>query len=343
MITQNKRSGFVLVIAMFIIAIGTLIIARLITQGIILIQTFAIERERKQAQLLALSAMHFAAGELLGPSKKEEKEAPKQEAGQKKGEDQKKDEYPTRLLKALNVKRTKKLTENIDGINGTIEWTIVAQEGKIPLNSLLEPGKEAFKKEYSKIIDQIDEKGKTLFKDVSLKSTILSAYKKRKRPFDDVSDLYEGQDEKTTKELKTRLFAIGDQVGLVDLFTAEVGSGLCPLLFTKAVDKLFDLTFDEKKLAQQFEKKEYGEKIRALFGQDQIDWKSSWDQIIAPIKVKRYTEVSEPLKTTLSKQCSGKVIGVMCFGATDSVTQKLFVILERSTPDAFLVRKVVWL
>jgi hypothetical protein len=152
---------------------------------------------REHAEMLALGGIKLAIAHLTIDKPVPNNKKLSNEEQQKK---HKKEfgEFLERMLSNINRWQEYKLTKAIDGMDGIISLCIVCEEGKININKAFDFKAKEFKPEYKKLLGQLVTTAGNV-RTNTLKN-LTDFLKKRAKPLDDISELYE---EKTLSVRKT--------------------------------------------------------------------------------------------------------------------------------------------
>lgn len=189
-ITMAKNSNgsilvFTLMIVMLVIAVSEQLIRTRII-GSAFSQTML---QKEQAKLLALSGINYARALLevdTEPSEKSPDEKEKSTDPEKK-EDTWQQKLLHKLLPHFHRWNTFELTEEEDGIEGTIKLCISPESGKININEAFDFKQGTFKKEYDSLLKGLAISGHLA--PGKIYEALTEYLKGRKRKLDDISEL----------------------------------------------------------------------------------------------------------------------------------------------------------
>ena len=182
-----KQRGFVLIFTLVIMSLVTILTQQLMQSTFVGSYFTSTAVGREKAKILALGGINLAMAQLAPPIKKQKLATTEEKAGDPK-ETAKRDLVKV-LVPNLNKWQEFELSEDIDGVDGSIKFCITSEEGKININEAFDFQKAEFKKEIQILLQSLAIKGK-LAKGVILKK-LTEFFKSRKRKLDDISELIE--------------------------------------------------------------------------------------------------------------------------------------------------------
>ncbi len=349
----RKKPGYILVLSLILIFLSMFLVTYLANRGSVFVPYAMIAIERKQAYMLAQSGLDLAISQIVSPkvSKKQE-----QQEGQKKKkptEQELDQDMLTVILPTLNRWQEVKLTQKVEGIDATIKFCIMCENGKFDLNALydfdkhqfINPGKDAdTKKMFNELFEKIKKimGGKELF---GAFETILKEKKYRlndptellTRAFEPFKDavFYEPPDKDSPKKRP---------IYLTDLFTVWTGKrSINPWLLSDSVAAVMDL-----KRAQIQDVAERKKGVAQWLKQFKLksQWQTDWNKLLKPLYGKEFNSVPKSLQPFLSGTFEARVFSILSYATVGRVTQRLLAIVERpSTGDSsdMTIKKVYWL
>ena len=241
---------------------------------------------REKAEIIALSGINVAMALLQEPFIKD----PKKQTGTEKNSSLK--EQLASLLPLLNQWRTFPLSYDLDGVDGNLSICITSEEGKIPLNQVYDMKSHTIKAPFDALIKKIpvkkietkkSDKLKLLEKkDDNIADALITFFKKRDRPLDEISELFSIDlltqlplwydppfpvDEKPNKNR-----SLNQNIGLQDIFSLyNKQTQLHPLLLTDALKSLLEVG---RVQAISFEKRK--ENLKPIYEKYQENWGQDW-------------------------------------------------------------------
>lgn len=335
----KKKSGYILTLTLLLIFLSMFLVVYIANKGSVFIPYATIAIEQKQSYCLAQGGISLAVSQIVSP-----KVAPqKQEKGKKPTAEDKIKDMLTVVLPVLNQWQEVQLTEDVDGIDGTIRFCIMSENGKIDLNAFYDFEKHQF-------IDT--DKTKNMFKELFEKikgingSELLDAFEKmfkeRKFRFNDPTELL-------TKEFasfKDHVFYEpasdkGRKVYLTDLFTVWTGKrSLNPWLLSDSMSVI--LGFSSKDVAER--KKMVAQWLKPF--KLNVQWQSEWDKLLKPLYGKEYNSIPKSLQPLLSGTFEANLFSVLSHATVGRVTTRLLAIVEcpkSGQSTDITIKKVYWL
>ncbi len=331
---KTRQSGFVLVLALFVIALGSILVTSLLQRAIAYDRLHKVLFMTQQARILALNGIEIARAQLSNPLTLEKEKNP----------------VDQNIVPFLYVDyiQTFSYTQEKDGFDGEVSFCISSEEGKINLNRLynFEERKYKVEKEFDgqKIAALLQEPMQKYFSIEQFEKALDQLL--QKRPLEDISQLL-------TLSIKGKLFKdlLTDtkQPDLTDLFTLASGSAqLQPLYFSDSLAEVLQL---EKQPLAKDKRLEIIKKLYSLKGS--IDWEKQWKELLAPLFKKEYTGIPDVIKKSIASKIEttaflvisyGKVAG----GGSNQVTQKVCAYLEKmdipeTKTSVYTVKRLYWL
>jgi hypothetical protein len=351
---NTTRPGFMMIMTFMMLTIGVVVATQLFFKGSVYTVYMSSVKKREQAKRLARSGIQIALNQLaLQDTKIIEEE-----------EDEKKSKDPIvrqkKLLKTLltvqNKWQTFSLQEPQDGIEGIIKICITCEDGKIPLNALIDYKKQEFIKttkepvlDGKEVMQKICEKIKEIMVDTDLFEGFLEFIKESKTTPADITSLFT---QKQFDEFREVIFFEPSEQEKLEgveqkkkLYLADIFSlwsekpEINPWLLSPSVQQLAQITDQELK----------SEDIKDLL--EKLDLKAfslkkDWDTYLKPLYGREYKTIAKELTSLLSSKFEPRVFSVLCYGKVGRVTQKLVAIIARKFEPAgevLEVKKIYWL
>lgn len=363
----HAQSGYILVMALMIISLVVLITGIMTNVGDSYVPYMAAMAQRNKARLLALGGIACAQSQ-LGMSVETEKQsssALRATADSAKASDSAKAtsdrpldgaKGPTpeqeavgllkNLLPILNKWQTVPLTLEKEGIDGTIQFRIACEDGKLNLNELFDfktkkfkddkKGDKSIKALLTALLAPVEKRMKT----PELVQTLESILAKRGYPLNDITELLthagcagfkhaqfvaaaEQQQNKKNAE-STAPFI------LTDLFTTHTNHmDLEPWLLSAALKRLCNIPETDDAKHQQ--KKDAQEKLTELLKKFKVaaDWNKDWDERLQPFYGVTLKQLPQNLTQIFTKSFDPRIFSVMVSATVGDSTQRLYAILER--------------
>lgn len=351
-IMKYNKPGFVLISVMILLSIASLMVVQLATRSTVYNMFVPIVSEQEQARALALSGISCAINKLaLKDTSILGKKDEKKDTEKKEKEDPKERMQDLMMTLLLTLNKWHNYSIKTDDIEGTLGIYITCEDGKIPLNYLMDFEKKEFitlekptlvkSKDALEYISQKLEdvtKAKNVFPDLE------KALKDRSYAFTSVEELLSL---KSMHPLKNYLYVSFpsdvDQhtYALTDIFsTCSTTSTINPWLFSSSVKILYDIKNEEKK-----DKKELQELVKGI-DFSVIALSQEWDKNLKKLYNKSYTALPDKIVGLLSGYFEPRFFCVLCYGKIGSIEQRLCAYIERSFKDdteTFKVQKIYWL
>ncbi len=332
---KHNQHGFVLVMALFVISLGSVLVTSLLQRAIAFDRLHRVLVKQQQARMLALNGIEIARAQLSNPLEID-----------KKAVDQ-------NLVPFLytDLEQTFKLTSEKDGIDGAIRVYISSEEGKINLNKAYDFQQKQFIKldkeqDAQTILALADKVAQQKFSFENFAQAVGQLFQKRAKPFEDVTEV-------TAPKFSGDMFYDIDSedkeyVAFTDLFTLGTAEfKIQPLYISSSWAQILQL---EK---QNLEKKQRLEIIKKLStNKGQINWASAWKELLAALFKKEYTVLPDSIKKILASKIEVTTFNVISYGTVDDgagmpVTQKVCVYLEKSQNQqkttVYTIKRLYWL
>ena len=338
--SKKLSPGFILPLTVIIIFSISALLIRLMTRATVLIPRQQMAADREQAKQLALMGVTLVQGQLALPIKKEKE----------------KQEFFTQLLMLLNRWQSYALKEEFDGVDGSIEFYVSCEDGKIPLNALWKFKEKKFiappELDAKKLLANVMFVGNAAQKGQQpVLEKLAEFFKQRDKPLEDLTDLFSDDSFKSlattwlplpkNKEegaLQERGIYFGDffTVALQDL-------KIQPLFFSASVKDMLNIK-KESGDAAKFE-----EEIKKIAGniKESVNWEQQWNTILAPTYGVTYEKLSEDIKKMFEPRVGASTISVVSYGKVGNFTQKVFALLTQNVDAdgyaSYAIRKLYWL
>jgi hypothetical protein len=288
---------------------------------------------REQAELLAYSGVQLAIAQLTIVEEKEEGAATASSDKPKTIDITKmRLNVLKKILPHLNRWQTFNLSEKHDQINGTIQFCISSEQGKLNINQIFDFKTMAFKKPYNDLMQGLDMP--PLLQRGEVHDRLVEFLKKRKKPIQDVSELLMIPGLQSLDIFynppkmpgKDKTSVPNKNVTLLDIFTVWADNDkIYPLLLSDGTCALFGLRrphADDAIKQKEMFKKLLGE-IKSEHVQD-ID--ANWS-VVEPLFGQK-TKIVSLLKNNFAKEFGSTVYSVLSCGKVDEVECKLLAILK---------------
>ncbi len=354
MFVKKNQPGFMLMMTF----LGLSLLVTLVTYYMHTARTYEkfgyIFYEREKAKMLARSGITLAISQLSLADSKLIKDLQKND--QKSLDDQKDSVWRKKqlckvLLTVCNRWQTFECDMKNDGVEGTLQIAITAEDGKIPLSKLINYEKHDFE-----ILDQVKQTGgKEILKDffdrykkyANNKDLFSACQEWLKKTEYHLIDLTQLMNVESFKVLRNTLFFIPSSEKIsnaffTDCFTIEQSAGsLNPFLFSESVKHVYG--FDKGK---SFFSEAQIEEIIEKVSLDTIKWNTVWNEYCKDVYGKDFQSLPEGFSQILSTKFEPNVFSVVCYAKVGKVEQKLVAIIVKNVSqksEAFEIKKLYWL
>lgn len=353
--SSRTQDGFIMVLTLMVIAIAVLVVTKFSQRSTTHTHFNRLVIDREKAAMLAWSGVQLAMSQLHieQPKKEKAKEGKDQSTAPAKKDEKKEDPkaaFIQKVLPLLNQLQTFKLTQATDGIDGAIKICITSEDGKININDFYDFGKGAMREEkpfkdlFAFVATQLKE---MVGADVG--PGIEKLFSAENIALNDVTDLM--RIPAMNAYFKNNLWFIPGEkkpdqkkspLALSDIFTTwTYREQLHPLLLSPGVLQLLGIRSSTLKGTSATElANEIGSKI--------ISPEKLWDDRLKKIYGKDYKSLPAEIKPFLSAIFEPSAFSVLSYGTVGSVTQKILVIIHRTTTyetisEEFDILKIYWL
>lgn len=334
------------------------------------------ELKRQRVRLLASSGIQVAMAQvaLVLPEEK------KAEAGAEKTDDKKApakltpaQQWIMQLMPIINSWQTFKLTEAVDGIEGTLQLYIACEQGKFNIarmydilnaKTVTEKTQDASKKEAETktggqkggaqapkgpqknwgevVVQLLEQNGVAGF------SKALTSFKSSyNRSPEDGTELVT---QEAVKAFKTNIFPSQDNKSilktplfLMDLFTtATTTEKINPWLLSSSVAALLGL----KRNREKFDLKEKIKEVKPF-----TNWSQQWNKLLEPLYGKKFENIAKEITSLFAASFDASVCSVICNAQIQGASQKVYAIIEKVNPPdgvspksvIFKIKRMYWL
>ena len=354
---QHQEQGFIMVIAMMIIAITVVLVSQLfvtVQTNNALVKTVT---DREKAYMLALSGVELAMSQLTVPPQSQQ---PQQEKPQEDQQSQQKESLNQKLLlralPGLNRWQQVRLNRQRDGIKGTLEFAIVGEDGKYNINEIYNFKTKKFKDEgklsgdYKKTMQEFFEKMKPFVDGKDLFEPFTKFLSERGYPLNDVTELL--TIDAFSKAFANKVFYHAPNESekkrplyLTDIFTTFSASAqIEPWLFSDSISGILGLP-----RAESGQTKTRTEQVKGWVKnfKESVNWSADWTKILQPVYGKDFNSLPKSVHYTLQTNFNATVFSVISQGTVGNVTQRVFAIIEKQSNDGsmitFAITKLYWL
>ena len=340
MMHTNQR-GYILTFTLALIALFMFLATYVSNKGLVFNSYTKTMVDREKARILAYGGIQLAISQLVTVPAKQE--APVS------GPQEKKAEQPSdgkQLLKVIlpQINRLQKyeLKQNIEGINATVGFMLMSEEGKININRFYDFDKHKFlgDEQGAKAEAQPEKNMRTLFQQLfaqikeqtnaDLFAEFEKFLKERKYPLNDVTELLTVKgfdvfkdsayvDPLATDQKKPKVY-------LTDIFTVSSSKqSIEPWLISNSLASLLKLQRDPAKVPP------VDELLKSF--KDKSDWKTDWDKSLKNWYGVEFAALPKFANQLLNPVFDPKMFSVFVFATVGTVTVRLIALLEREKQE----------
>lgn len=297
--------------------------------------------DREKARMLASGSIQLAISQLASVEAKQQ--APSGAAREKKAEQPHDGKHLLKtILPQMNRLQKYELKQNIDGINATLGFMLMSEEGKININRFYdfdkhkflgdEPGAKTDTQQeknmrifFQQLFAQIkDQTGADLFAEFE------KFLKERKYPLNDVTELLTIKGFEIFKDTAfidpLALPQKKPALYLTDIFTVfSSKQSIQPWLISNSLAALLKLQRDPEKIPPV-------DDLLKNF-KDKNDWKTDWDKSLKNLYGIEFAAVPKYIQQFLNPVFDPRIFSVFAFATVGSATVRLFAILEREKQE----------
>jgi hypothetical protein len=356
---KNNKPGYILIFTLVIMGLSSALVTYIYNKGTIFTAYGKLVQDRDHAKQLAFGGLHIAIAKLTAQPKQEPK-TPQPPADSQGGTKQPADpgkEFLKQILPSLNRFEQTVLTYDKDGIDATIQFCIVCEEGKININALYDFEKHTFKGEKDdkntnkKILQTIFEKIEKITKAKDLFKALENFLKEQQFPLNDITQLltikefgslqnviyYEPPQAKT--ETRSIYFA--------DTFTTHTSSAtLQPWLLSDSVSGLLDL--NRAQADDQEQRKKTVAEVTKNFKKSS-QWKQDWNSTLKPLYGKELQNLPQDIDLIFNDTFAPQVFSILVEVTVANAVQRLWVVgtltkmNNKKDRPTFVIKRMYWL
>lgn len=334
---KAKNPGFALVMALFVIALGSVLVTSLLQKAVAYDRLHRVLLVQQQARMLALNGLEIARAQLSNPLKLSD------------AKDEKPVDHNISPFLYTDQVQTFSFSEEKEGIGGITHLYITAEVGKINLNRAY----DVIEKKYvvgkgfdgQQVIALLNEAIQKNFTLENFSQVLPAIFQKRNKPFEDVTELLS---HKIAGEVFMPLNPLPKEACvLTDIFTlASPAFLLQPLYLSRSLAGVLELGRQDLTKSQRLE---IIKKISSVKGA--VNWAFMWKELLAPLYKKEYTVLPDVIKKSLSPKIEVSTFCVVSYGRVAgvfNVTQKLCAYIEKTVSKetqqvSYTVKRLYWL
>lgn len=345
---MKTAHGYILMLTLMMMSLMMFLATYIVFKTSDYAPTVSAAQEKHKAWQLALSGIQCALAQLstLPPASSSAQPSAEQQATA----------LLTAVVPKLNQWQTYRLTKEREGVNGTLQFCISCEQGKLDINSMYDFTKHTFmgsaqaqadsKKAFIYVFSRIKEHmgGEDLFKPFE------KFLKERQYKLNDVTELltikefalfkhhvwYEPSLQKNEKG-KQPLY-------LTDIFTVwSHKPTIQPWLLSDSISGVLGLqrdTISQEQITESL--KQF--KIQAV-------WQTDWDKLLKPLYQKELKVIAPSMTSVLDPHFDATIFCVLSHAKVGRIAQKLLAIVERNSKTGkdnkvhitCTIRKLYWL
>lgn len=346
---QKNTDGYILVLTLIVISALVVIGTQLFyTAGNF--SAFAnYTYKKEQALWLALGSNAFVQNILFVPAvpKKTDKPQQKEQAGEQQTDDfEQTKKLLAKILPIINRWQTINFTQENDGLDATLSFYVACEDGKIPINSILQTLIPVVRQN-QKLTTDLEMFFESLWGDLAkvlrtqqnIGANLAQLIQKRRGVLlNDVTELITIEAFEPLKDYlfvsKNHSSAHQPPLFLSDLFTVHAQyATLDPWVLSASVRAAFGLQAPGE---QQWSEKD-AEALAARARPTQV-WKNDWNSVLKPLYNKEFGQLAQSLKLFLHNGPILHTLSVLSQATVGGVTQRMYFILKRNQlPDKSIV------
>lgn len=359
--STHTRNGYILPLTLFILGGLMSIVTYLFIRSSIFSPVTRTALAQEKARLAAYAGIEMARSLLAQPIEKEKEES-------QMGMERKPPAAPTqderaaiflkRLLGIINRWQTFVLPRQKNEEQASVTWCIVAEQGKIDINTLFDFKKKAFlgagaaRGDTRKALQYVFDRVQKQIGGSNMLEGLENYLKARKKPIDDVTELlmikefepfknylfYEPQQAKDTK----------GAVYLTDIFTVDSNSRTVePWLLSESIAHILELKSAQATSREQ--RLKLAQEVLKDFKRS-AQWAQDWNKRLAPLYGKELQSLPKDIESMFNTPFEPKTFAIFSYGTVQEVTQRLLAIVEwtesvdkKKTANDVIVKKLYWL
>ncbi len=325
---MHKQKGYILFLLFSILSVCSVLIA--ISFGKVVVYQKVMRQMMQQQQALLISESGVAFIQALMTPEQEKKE----ESDTQKKDQTKQSVVQQTMLKIypyFNKEKTISLTQEHDGINGSLALFLQSEQGKLNLNSLFDIKHKKFvhqgqPDDRKKICTWLFGRIAAITGQKSLMEPFEQFISNRKTPVYDVTELL------SIKEFKDQ-FAdavyvdpsdpqFNKKIYLTDIFTVCTEQDtISPWLFSHSWCVILEL--NPKQNLETEELKKIIEKFK-----DSAKWDSDWNLFLQPFYNKEYKDLAQDIKSILTTQYEANIFSLLLKAKIGETNSSIFTIVK---------------
>jgi hypothetical protein len=337
---ERSRPGYILLITIGIIAVLSLLVARMSTRTIVFSRLNSVLMRREQAKLVALSGVDCVIAQLLAHQAPEKSEA----KGKTEGIELRRRAAILAVVKTINQWIPFSFAPQQDGIGGSCLVYVSCEDGKLGQEFFFDT--HTMKRSSNPLVAKINQKAESAFslagRQIDLAKTFERLIQSKQRCLVDITELL---DDERMKFFSRQLFMRQDTTfALSDLCSIDrKGFLLQPWALSKTVASLFGWKALTGLAAAQ--NKEIEELFRLPEGSIPLA------KLCAVLYGEKRQEVLQEITSLFHQRFEANSFSIISYGSYEDIVVKMCVIIERqriirvdkNTQDQFFIKKIYWL
>ncbi len=319
---KHARTGSALLIVLCFLGVIAALSQQLVRSSFLAIRLLDQEIKRVQAQILAQNGLTLAMAQLTQNFEQKKNASdtnPKADALEK-------------ILRVLNHWQTFSLTKEHDGVQGSMRIYIACEDGKIPIQSLVDPATKKPQKPYFELFKNLHPEAEKKPKD---HLPALAAFlQKKETVLEDPSQLRHFFDLPLFQEYALPKKALkkgpsAPPIALFDVFSFwNVTAKINPLFFSKSCATMLKLKTSFAATKDDKDQKEIYHRIAETITKE---WTSDWDKNWAALTPLYGAKPQMPAEITalFSTEVEPTVFSVISCGIVQGVEQRLYAIINK--------------
>lgn len=350
--SHNASHGYILVLTLIILSIMVIMVTQLFNKGRTHLYFSKVMIEREQAKQIALGGLQLAMNQLAVNPEKNDEQKTEEKSDEKKEKQDPNILFLKKNLATLNLWQEYRLSEDIEGIDGTVKFCIMSENGKLDINKIFDFTTKKFLHEgaaqgdMKKAVSALFASAKKFLNNKDLFEAFEKFLKQRQYKVHDVTELLAIEDfqkvfkDKVFYEPPTAEKKEQRPVYLTDIFTISSDQPeMNAWLLSDSIRALFALKRSEISEQGQRSIEQLLSTIKSVSG----DLKTVWETSLEKLYSKELKAVSNDLTILLSAKFRATLFSVLSYGTVGKITQKVFALIEVQEPGKFLVKKLYWL
>ncbi len=349
---NNASQGYILVLTLIILSIMVIMVTQLFNKGRTHLYFAKTMIEREQAKQIALGGIQLAMNQLAVNLEKEDQQKTTEKPDEKKEKQDPNLLFLKKNLSHLNLWQEYKLDEEIEGIDGSVKFCIMSENGKLDINKIFDFTTKKFLHEgaaqgdMKKAVSAFFASAKKFLNNKDLSEAFEKFLKQRQYKVHDVTELL--TIEEFQNIFKDRVFYEPPSIEkkeqrpvyLTDIFTVwSEQPEMNAWLLSDSIRAIFALKRAEINEQEQKNIEQLLSNLKSVSG----DLKTVWETSLEKLYSKELKAVSTDLTMLLSTKFRATMFSVLSYGTVGKITQKVFALIEVQEPAKFLVKKLYWL